>query len=323
MLLAAGAAAPFAWRVGGAQAAGEITLKYTDADPLGGMRTDFVKNVWLAEIGTQSGGKVKFQDFWGGALMSSKEALKGVGSDVAEMGFIFPGHYPGELVAHSIFSLFPRGPNAFSDMVWLYRQAYEEVPELKGELSRVGVMPVMITAGLPGAFVSAKPVKTLADIKNQKWRAGGKWPLRFLENAGAIPVSVPWDDTYMAMQTGTIVGCFTNYDGLHLMKFDEVGKQVMISKELWYATPFVHLINIKTFQSLPKDVQQAILKASEIAEQKFGAVLTRPTTRSGRKKWRPATRSPRCRRTTSSVGRTRKSCRNCRPSGLPKPRRAA
>jgi len=56
------------------------------------------------------------------------------------------------------------------------------------------------------------------------------------------------------------------------MKFDEVGKNVMISKQLWYATPFVHLMNIKKFESLPKDVQQAILKASEVAEQKFAAV---------------------------------------------------
>jgi len=271
MVLATGAAALFAWNVGSAGAA-DITLKYSDHDPLGGMRTNFVKNVWLAEIEKQSGGKVKIQDFWGGALMSSKEAMKGVGGGVSDLGFIFPGHYPGELPGHSIFNLFPRGPNKFSDMVWLYRKAYEEVPEIKAELTKVGVMPVMVTAGLPGAFVATKPIKTLADIKGDKWRGGGKWQLRFLENAGAVPVSVPWDDVYMALQTGTIVGCFTNYDGLNLMKFDEVGKNVMISKQLWYATPFVHLMNIKKFEGLPKDVQQAILKASEIAEQKFDAV---------------------------------------------------
>lgn len=271
MVLATGAAALFAWNVGSAGAA-DITLKYSDHDPLGGMRTNFVKDVWLAEIVKQSGGKVKIQDFWGGALMSSKEALKGTGAGVSDMGFIFPGHYPGELPGHSIFNLFPRGPNKFADMIWLYRKAYEEVPEIKAELTKVGVMPVMVTAGLPGAFVATKPIKTLADIKGDKWRAGGKWQLRFLENAGAVPVSVPWDDVYMALQTGTITGCFTNYDGLHLMKFDEVGKNIMISKQLWYATPFVHLMNIKKFESLPKDVQQAILKASEVAEQKFDAV---------------------------------------------------
>jgi TRAP-type C4-dicarboxylate transport system substrate-binding protein len=50
--------------------AGTITLKYADHDPPGGMRTDFVKKVWLAEIEKQTGGKVKIKDFIGGALLS-------------------------------------------------------------------------------------------------------------------------------------------------------------------------------------------------------------------------------------------------------------
>jgi len=258
----------FAWTA----SAADVTLKYSDHDPLGGMRTQFAKDVWLAEIVKQSGDKVKIQDFWGGALMGSKEILKGIGGGVTDMGFVFPGHYPGELVTHSVFSLFPRGPNKFTDMVKLYRAAYDEIPEFKAELKKAGVMPLMVTAGLPGAFVGGKALKGIESIKGDKWRAGSKWQLRFLENAGAVPVSVPWDDVYVALQTGTITGCFTNYDGLHLMKFDEVARNVMISKELWYATPFIHLMNIKKYEALPKDVQQAITKASEVAEQKFNAV---------------------------------------------------
>jgi TRAP-type C4-dicarboxylate transport system substrate-binding protein len=73
----------------------------------------------------------------------------------------------------------------------------------------------------------------------------------------------------MALQTGTIDGCFTNYDGLHLMKFDEVASNLLVSKQLWYAMPFLHLVNISFFNGLPKDVQQGILKASEISEQQF------------------------------------------------------
>ena len=44
--------------------AADITLKYSDHDPLGGMRTNFLKNVWLPEIEKQTNGKVKIQDFW-------------------------------------------------------------------------------------------------------------------------------------------------------------------------------------------------------------------------------------------------------------------
>ena len=270
-IIAAAAGVVSALAFGSASAA-DVTLKYSDHDPLGGMRTNFVKEVWLAEIQKQSGGKVAIQDFWGGALMGSKEILKGIGDGVTDLGFIFPGHYPAQMVAHSVFNLFPRGPNSFQDMIKLYRAAYDQIPELNAELKKSNVKILMITAGLPGAFSGKKPLKSVEGIKGDKWRAGDKWKLKFLENAGAIPVAVPWGDVYVALQTGTIQGVFTNYDGIALMKFDEVGRNLLISKELWYANPFMHLGNIDKLNKLPKDVQDAIAKASTVAEEKFGPV---------------------------------------------------
>lgn len=255
--------------IGSVCTAGTVKMKYSDHDPPGGMRTNFIKEVWLPEIANQTNGTVKIQDFWGGALMGSKEILKGIGDGVTQMGFVYPGHYPGQLPAHTILKLFPRGPSTFEDMVWFYRKIYQEVPEFKAELEKANVMVAVFTAGLPGAFTGKNPLASIADVAGDKWRAGDKWGLRFLENAGAVPVSVPWGDVYMALQTGTIDGCFTNYDGLHLMKFDEVAPNLLVSKSLWYGMPFLHLINLDYFNGLPQDVQDGILKASEIAEQKF------------------------------------------------------
>ncbi|HIJ57219.1 MAG TPA: hypothetical protein HPQ03_14015, partial [Deltaproteobacteria bacterium] len=93
-----------------------VILKYNDHDPPGGMRTEFVKNVFLKEVLEQTGGQLKIQDFWGGALMGSKEVFKGIGAGVADMGFVYPGHYPGQLVSFTIFKLFPRGPSKFETM---------------------------------------------------------------------------------------------------------------------------------------------------------------------------------------------------------------
>jgi TRAP-type C4-dicarboxylate transport system substrate-binding protein len=249
-----------------------INIKYSDHDPPGGMRTKFIKEVWLDEIVKQTGGKVKVQDFWGGALMSSKEILKGIGDGVTQMGFFYPGHYPTELVSFTILKLFPRGPAKFENMAWLYHRMVEEIPEFGAEMKKANQMTLVYTAGLPGAFTSKKPLTKLDDIKGQKWRAGDKWALKFLKNAGSTPVSVPWGDVYMALQTGTIDGCFTNYDGLHMMKFDEVASNLLISKELWYAMPFVHNVNLTFWNGLPKDIQSGIRKASQIAEQKFAKV---------------------------------------------------
>jgi TRAP-type C4-dicarboxylate transport system substrate-binding protein len=248
-----------------------ISLNYSDHDPLGGMRTQFVKDVWLPEIVERSGDQIQVRDFWGGALLSSKEILTGIGDGVTDIGMVFPGHYPRQLIAHSIFSLFPRGPTDFDDMVWLYRKAYAEIPALEAELRKANVLPLMITAGLPGAFSSTHPLGSIDDLQGNKWRAGGKWMLRYLENVGAVPVAVPWGDTYIALQTGTLDGTFANYDGLHMMRFDEVAPHLLVSKELWYAMPFLHLVNATKFEKLPGEIRQALLDASSVAEQRFAA----------------------------------------------------
>ena len=252
--------------------AGAETLRYSDHDPLGGMRTQFVNDVWLPEINKQSGGELDAKPFFGGVLMGSKEILTGIGQGITDVGFVYPGHYPERLIAHTIFPLFPRGPKNFNDMSWFYHEVYKRVPAFTAECEAAGVGPRMGTAGVPGAVAASYEVNTLKDLDGKKWRAGGKWPLKYLGNAGATPVSVPWGDTYVALQTGTIDGVFTNYDGLHLMKFDEVAPNLLVSKELWFAVPFIHLMNKKKFDGLSAEEQQALRDASAAAEQQFGPI---------------------------------------------------
>lgn len=75
----------------------------------------------------------------------------------------------------------------------------------------------------------------------------------------------------MALQTGTVDGTFANYDGIRMMKFDEVASHLLISKELWYGMPFLHLVNARKFERLPENARQAMLRAAEHAEQEFAA----------------------------------------------------
>jgi TRAP-type C4-dicarboxylate transport system substrate-binding protein len=186
------------------------------------------------------------------------------------MGFVFPEFYSKQLPLHQGFKLFPVGPGSWAAQRWFYDKVYSEVPEFKAELQKFNQMPLLATAGLPGAFLSTKPITKVDDLKGRKWRASSRWVLAFLKNAGATPVSVPWADVYMALQTGTIDGVLTNYDGAAMTKLDEPGSNVLVAKELWWATPFLHLVNLDFWKGLPKDVQDGILKASANASEQFG-----------------------------------------------------
>lgn len=256
----------------GSSQAQTLNIRYSDHDPPGGLRPQFIKNAWMAEMVKQTGGKIKFQDFWGGALLQSKEILRGIGDGVTDMGFVSTSHYPGELASFQVFRLFPKGPSKFENILWLYRKMYEEIPELKAELTKANQMPLLWTVGLPTAFMSRKPLPNLDSMKGGKWRGADKWRLKLIKNIGAVPVSVSWEDIYMALQTGTIDGVITNYDGAHMMKFDEAGKNILVSKSLWNAIPFIHNVNLKFWNGLPKDVQDGILRACEITYKNFERV---------------------------------------------------
>lgn len=248
------------------------TLRYSDHDSPGGMRTKFVKDVWIPAIEAQSKGDIKVQALFGGALLGSSEALGGLSDGVVDMAFIFPDFYPKQLLLNQVFKLFPIGPRTWKGQQWLYNKVFTTIPEFSAELTKFNVKPLLITGGLPASFNSKNPMKTLADIKGKKWRASSRWHLDFFKSFGSVPVSVPWGDCFMALQTGVIDGVFANYDGAHLIKVDEAGKHVLVSKALWWGTPFIHAISLDKWKSLSKKDQDALLKASKIAGEKFGAV---------------------------------------------------
>ncbi len=250
-----------------------ITLKYSDSDPPGGMRTDFLKEVWLPEIEKQTDGQVKFQDFWGSALLGPAEALKGCQDGVTDMTMVFADFYPKQLPAMQLFRLFPRSPEKWENISWIYRQAFEQIPLFNEELERWNQKVLLITVGLPSGMSATYPIDSVEDIVDYKWRASSRWHLAILEEIGANVVSVPWNDVYMALSTGTIDGVLTNYDGLHMMKFYEAGENILVGPQLWWATPFLMTINIDKWNSLPEDVQEGIMEASRIAEEKFGEVF--------------------------------------------------
>lgn len=246
------------------------TLKYSDHDPTGGLRTDFYRNVLLPEITKQTEGRIKFQDFWGGALLSATEVLDGVGDGVADMGMIYADFYPKRLMLHQGFKVFMEGPGDYDVMVNLYADVYKEIPEFLAELNRFNQRPLYTSPGLPLAFMSVKPLPDLDALKGNKWRASSRWHQMFLKHAGATAVFIPWAEVYMSLQTGALDGNLANYDGMHMTKQDEVAPNILVARELWNATPFLVTINNDTWSGLSKEDQAGIMKAVEICTVRFG-----------------------------------------------------
>ena len=246
----------------------QITLTLADSTAPTGLRGNGV-TVFVEEVEKHTNGQVKIQVHWGESLLKEKEILPGVRDGIVDIGYINPNYYPKELLNTGAFALFPQGPKKFTNMYWLYAKSFEEIPALKTEMERFKLKPIYTTAVLPVAVTSTKPFIQFSDFSGKRIRAASRWWLGQLKGAGAIPVSIPWGDTYMALQTGTIEGVYTNIDGIHRTKLDEVGKHIYTCRELWIGVPFIYSINTAKWGSLPPALQAQILKAGEAAAKRY------------------------------------------------------
>ena len=85
----------------------EKTLIYSDHEPLGGMRTRFIKDVFFSAIEKESNGRLKIQAHWDGKLATGYDALRKVADGVA----VVPEYALDLLPLHQIFKSFLVGPS--------------------------------------------------------------------------------------------------------------------------------------------------------------------------------------------------------------------
>lgn len=257
-----------------AAALAQTVLRYSDHEPLGGMRTQFIKDVLFAAIEKESQGRLKVDDHWDSKLAVSYDALRVVGEGkVADMGIVVPEYTANDLPLQQIFKSFPTGPSGGRQVAFL-RKVYAETPALTAELQRKNVVPLFFATGYPVAFFSSDALNSEDDLKGKTWRSASFWHTDFLRNAGAIPVSMPWGDgVFKAMQARTLNGLMVNVDSGYMLKVHETAPHVLLSKDLWLGHVYVLAMNRNTWDKLADADRQAIARATETAYTRLGAVM--------------------------------------------------
>ena len=252
----------------------EVILKYADHNPPTGPKQEAVLQ-WFKEIEKETGGRVKIKPYFGGVLGNATETLKLVKDGSVDIGYIISNFYPRQLVAHNIFRLFPIWPQEWENLSNIYDEIYRTIPEYTEEFKRQNQMPLLVLAMTPAVLNARYPVKSLDDLKGKKFNSGDRWQLLMLKNAGAVPVSLPWGDMYMALQTGAIDGRFGDIEGMHITKLDEAAGYLFVHRSMGGGTAFIHSINLDTWNNkLSEEDRQGVLRATQTIKKKvFGPVF--------------------------------------------------
>lgn len=249
-------------------------LKYSDHEPLGNMRTKFLKEVFFPAIEKESKGRVKIEAHWNGELAIAHNAFGAVkeGSTV-DIATVVPEYSGKELPLHQIFKGFPVGPSG-NKQVSFFRNVYADVPEFSAELNHNNMVEIFLSTGYPVGFFSRDPLNNLNGIKENKWRSASFWHLDFLRNAGAIPVRIPWGpEVYKALEEKNLDGIMVNVDSGYDLKVHEHAPYLLASKDLWLGHLYLVAINKNTWNGLAKEDKEAIQRAAKISYKTLGSVM--------------------------------------------------
>src|SRR3954452_17051867 len=140
----------------------------------------------------------------------------------------------------------------------LLKPVADEINE-KAEVMLIGYAG----GGTRNIFVN-KPVHNLAEIKALKVRVQGApiWSRTF-QAAGMAPTVIAYNEVYNAIQNNVIAAGENEAAGVESMKFYEVAPHLAMTEHAITIRPIC--FSTKTFKTLPKDLQDAIIKAGKEA----------------------------------------------------------
>jgi TRAP-type C4-dicarboxylate transport system substrate-binding protein len=116
-----------------------------------------------------------------------------------------------------------------------------------------------------------KPIRNLAELKGLKIRVQGApiWSRTFTA-AGMSPTVIAYNEVYNAIQNGVIQAGENEAAGIEAMKFFEVAPNIILTQHAVSIRPIC--FSVKVFKTLPKELQDAIMKAGREAGD-FGRAL--------------------------------------------------
>lgn len=229
-----------------------------------------VSEVFAKKVNDMSGGKFQISTHGPGELVPAFGTIDATKAGTVECSHTAPYYYFGKDPTFAIGCAIPFGLNSRQMTAWMY-----DGNGLK--LTRefyAGMDIINFPCGNTGAQMGGwwrKEIKSLADLKGQKFRTGG-FSGKVIERIGGIAANIPGGEIYQALEKGTIDAAewVGPYDDEKL-GFYKVANHYAYPG-FWEGGPQLDLhVNTKAYAALPKEYQAIIEAAAAFAHTNMQA----------------------------------------------------
>jgi TRAP-type C4-dicarboxylate transport system substrate-binding protein len=242
----------------------DTTLKISHQFPGGteseGDFRDRLVRKFASEIEKKNVG-LKFEIYPNSSLMKTNAQFSAMRKGALDIALV-PLPYAGGEVPEANIALMPA-------LVTSYEQGYkwpeaEVGKELERFLESKGIIILTWIWQAGGTASKGKPIINPSDAQGLKIRGGSREMDRILEASGSAVVSIPSDEIYAAMQTGTIDAAMTSSTSLMSFRLEEVSKGLAAPSEFafWFMLEPL-LMSKDVFDKLDKAQQEAIVSVGK------------------------------------------------------------
>jgi TRAP-type C4-dicarboxylate transport system substrate-binding protein len=242
-----------------------LTLKVADSYPPGHFLSEQGAKPWMARVAELTGGKVQFQYYPAeqlGKLFDLPTLLEGGIADVVLVASgLLPGDYP---LASGLPALAGKASNVkqVTDAYWSLLATDGPV---RAEYTSKGMHPLFFYALPQFEIVSTKkPVAKHQDFRGLKVRSGAGLQAEIVGALGATAVQLTPNDTYSALERGTVDAAMMPYPSAKSYKLEEVTKYATFGAALG-TTIVGYAMTEEQWGKLTPDTQKAFMQASDEA----------------------------------------------------------
>ncbi len=226
-----------------------------------------VMSPWADDVVAASKGTIKIDKYPGGTLGRNPRAqVKLVLDGVTDIGFFVPSYTPGRFPDNEVMELpgLIKNSNESGIAIWrLYN---------KGLLRGYDKFKVlMLVTTHPYTMHTKTPVKSIADLKGMKVRAGGPVAGATIRALGAVPVGMPIPTVAQNISKGIIGGSASDWNVLYTFRIVDVAKHHYMG--LLGTVPIGLIMRKEKWNSLPAAAKAAFNKLSgEVLARRNGKV---------------------------------------------------
>lgn len=213
------------------------------------------------EVEKRTNGRVKFEVYPGGELYGYLDGIDATVAGTADIGLTSIGHWGGYnkvFLCTDFFLL-------IEDNDHWFRARDTISPILSALYGKQNIKVLHYLAYSENSIGSRVRIETLEDMKGLKIRAPVPGALDSIKGWGAVPTRIAAAEMYDALSKGAIDAIVTAWGSHYARKLHEVEKYFV--GPIW-TTTWVAFMNLKKWNGLSKDIQEAIQAVSREAENR-------------------------------------------------------